>query len=99
MPLHLKFIVQDATVLWHLHTVGNYFIAAVYNSLYSSVSKETLAFLKQMLGIKVSVELRNGMKQDAIDCLQLPHMYLSLENSIQQSMVMCNHLLLHQISL
>ena len=46
----------------------NYFIAVVYNSLYSSVSKETLAFLKQMLGIKVSVELRNGVKQDAMDC-------------------------------
>ena len=54
-------------------TVGNYFIAVVYNSLYSSISKETLAFLKQMLGIKVSVKVRNGVKQDAVDCSQLPH--------------------------
>lgn len=41
----------------------------VYDSLYSSIDKETLALLKQMLGTKDSVELGNGLKQKrAIDC-------------------------------
>ena len=63
-------------------TVGNYIIVVVYNSLYSSISKE--AFLKQMLGTKVSVKFRNTVKQDAVDCWQLPHIcYLkNLFNSL-----------------
>ena len=59
-PLHLEFIVEHATVYYGIYS----------RELYSSISKE--AFLKQMLGTKVSVEL-NGVKQDAVDCSQLPH--------------------------
>ena len=50
-------------------TVGSYPKAVVYDSLYTSVDKETLALLKQMLGSKVIIELGNGPKQDGTaDC-------------------------------
>jgi len=43
--------------------VRSYPKAVVYDSLYTSIDKET-AILKQILGAKVSVELGNGSKQD-----------------------------------
>ena len=50
-------------------TVGSYPKAVVYDSLYTSVDKETLTLLKQMLGSKVIIELGNGPKQDGTaDC-------------------------------
>ena len=50
-------------------TVGSYPKAVVYDSLYTSVDKETLALLKQMLGSNVIVELGNEPKQDGTaDC-------------------------------
>ena len=50
-------------------TVGSYPKVVAYDSLYTSVDKETLALLKQMLGSKVIVEPGNGPKQDGTaDC-------------------------------
>ena len=80
-------------------TVGSYPKAVVYDSLYTSIDKETLALLKQLLGAKVSVELGNEPKEDGTaDCgLFSIATCVSLatnnqpKNFIQQSM--CNHLL------
>jgi len=50
-------------------TVGTYPKVIVYDSLYSSIDKETLVILKQMLGPRVTVELGIGPKQDGTaDC-------------------------------
>ena len=50
-------------------TVGTYPKALVYDSLYTSIDKETLALLKQILGAKVSIELGNRPKQNGTaDC-------------------------------
>ena len=50
-------------------TVGTYPKALVYDSLYTSIDKETLTILKQILGAKVSIELGNRPKQNGTaDC-------------------------------
>ena len=50
-------------------TVGTYPKVVVYDFLYSSIHKETVAILKQILGPRVTVELESGPKQDGTaDC-------------------------------
>ena len=53
------FIVEDATGLWHV-----LFRALVYDSLHTSIDKETLALLKQILGANIRIELGNRPKQN-----------------------------------
>jgi len=80
-------------------TVRSYPKVVVYDSLYNSIDKETLAILKQILGVKVSVQLGNGLKQDGTancglfaiaTCVPLVTVNQP-KNFIQQSMR--NHLL------
>jgi len=67
----------------------------MYDSFYTSIDKETLAILKQILGAKVSVQLGNGLKQDGTadcelfaiaTCVSLATTGNQPKNFIQQSM-------------